>query len=42
MMDLSQASVFVAAKVAQLSDARAAAATRADEVTAQISGYATG
>src|SRR5262249_50279032 len=37
MMDLSQAPAFVAAKMALLSDARATAATRADEVTAQIS-----
>jgi hypothetical protein len=37
MMDLSQAPAFVAAKMAQLSDARAAAATRADELTAEIS-----
>src|SRR5262245_22466080 len=37
MMDLSQAPAFVAAKMASLSDARAAAATRADELTAQIS-----
>ena len=36
-MDLSQAPAFVAAKMAQLSDARATAATRADELTAQIS-----
>jgi hypothetical protein len=36
-MDLSQAPAFVAAKMAQLSDARAAAATRADELIAQIS-----
>jgi len=36
-MDLSQAPAFVAAKMALLSDARAAAATRADELTAQIS-----
>jgi hypothetical protein len=36
MMD-SQAPAFVAAKMALLSDARAAAATRADELTAQIS-----
>jgi hypothetical protein len=36
-MDLSQAPAFVAAKKAQLSDARAAAATRADELIAQIS-----
>jgi hypothetical protein len=36
-MDLSQAPAFVAAKMAALSDARAAAATRADELTAQIS-----
>jgi hypothetical protein len=37
MMDLSQAPAFVAAKMALLSDARAAAATRADELTAEIS-----
>src|SRR5262249_5337069 len=37
MMDLSQAPAFVAAKMALLSDARATAATRADEVTGQIS-----
>ena len=36
-MDLSQAPAFVAAKMALLSDACAAAATRADELTAQIS-----
>jgi hypothetical protein len=36
-MDLSQAPAFVAAKMAELSDARATAATRADELTAQIS-----
>jgi hypothetical protein len=36
-MDLSQAPAFVAAKMALLSDARAAAATRANELTAQIS-----
>ena len=36
-MDLSQAPAFVAAKMAMLSDARATAATRADELTAQIS-----
>jgi hypothetical protein len=36
-MDLSQAPAFVAAKMAMLSDACATAATRADEVTAQIS-----
>ena len=36
-MDLSQAPAFVAAKMALLSDARATAATRADELTAQIS-----
>ena len=36
-MDLAQAPAFVAAKVASLSDARAAAVTRADELTAQIS-----
>ena len=30
-MDLSQAPAFVAAKMAMLSDARAAAVTRADE-----------
>src|SRR5260370_26234447 len=37
MMDLSDAPAFVAARMALLSDARAAAATRADEVPAQIS-----
>src|SRR2546428_243810 len=37
MMDLSEAPAFVAAKMALLSDARATAATRADELTAQIS-----
>jgi hypothetical protein len=37
MMDLSEAPAFVAAKTAQLSDSRAAAATRADELIAQIS-----
>jgi ABC transporter substrate binding protein len=37
MMDLSEAPAFVAAKMAQLFDARATAATRADELTAQIS-----
>src|SRR5262245_38114935 len=37
MMELSQAPAFVAAKMALLSDARAAAATRADELTARIS-----
>jgi hypothetical protein len=36
-MDLSQAPAFVAAKMAMLSDACAAAAIRADELTAQIS-----
>jgi hypothetical protein len=36
-MDLSQAPAFVAAKMAMLADARAAAATRADELPAQIS-----
>jgi hypothetical protein len=36
-MDLSQAPAFVAAKMAMLSDARATAATRADQLTAQIS-----
>ena len=36
-MDLSQAPAFVAAKMAMLSDACAAAATRADELTGQIS-----
>jgi hypothetical protein len=36
-MDLSQAPAFVAAKMAMLADARAAAAARADELTAQIS-----
>ena len=36
-MDLSEAPAFVAAKMALLSDARAAAATRADELTAEIS-----
>jgi hypothetical protein len=36
-MDLSQAPAFVAAKMAMLSDARAAAATRSDELPAQIS-----
>jgi hypothetical protein len=36
-MDLSQAPAFVAAKMALLSDARATAATRADELVAQIS-----
>jgi hypothetical protein len=36
-MDLSQAPAFVAAKMALLSDARAAAATRVDELPAQIS-----
>ena len=37
LMDLSQAPAFVPAKMAMLSDARAAAATRADELTGQIS-----
>jgi hypothetical protein len=36
-MDLSHAPAFVAAKMAMLADARAAAATRGDELTAQIS-----
>jgi hypothetical protein len=36
-MDLSQAPAFVAAKMAMLSDDCAAAATRADELTGQIS-----
>src|SRR4051812_34427135 len=36
-MDLSQVPAFVAAKMALLSDARATAATRADELTAQLS-----
>jgi hypothetical protein len=36
-MDLSQAPAFVAAKMAMLSDGCAAAATRADELTGQIS-----
>jgi hypothetical protein len=36
-MELSQAPAFVAAKMVMLADARAAAATRADELTAQIS-----
>ena len=36
-MDLSQAPAFVTVKLASLSDARAAAATRADELTGQIS-----
>ena len=35
-MDLSQAPSFVAAKMAQLSDARAVAATRSDELPAKI------
>jgi hypothetical protein len=37
MMDLSQGPAFLAVKLAQLADARAAAATRADELTARIS-----
>ena len=37
LMDLSQAPAFVAVKLAMLSDAWAAAAIRADELTAQIS-----
>ena len=36
-MDLFQAPAFVAAKMALLSDGCAAAATRADELTGQIS-----
>jgi hypothetical protein len=36
-MDLSEAPAFLSAKMAQLSDARATAATRADELPAQIS-----
>ena len=36
-MDLSQAPAFVVAKLAQLSDACATAATWADELTGQIS-----
>ena len=36
-MDLSQGPAFLAVKLAQLADARAAAATRADELTARIS-----
>ena len=36
-MDLSEAPAFLSAKMAQLADARAAAATRADELIAQIS-----
>src|SRR5262249_31146439 len=37
MMELARAPAFVAAKMALLSDARAPAVTRADELTAQIS-----
>jgi hypothetical protein len=37
MMELSQAPAFLAAKMALLSDACAAAAIRAEELTAQIS-----